>query len=192
MSNLMSRDNVEIVWLQQEEESDLWYRRFMSYYLPLGPSRNLTRAYVRWLETEKPEKAEEKKSAKGYINITKEWSAIARRWQWRERADAFDLYTAGENFAYVDKARELLLRSTEAAAQALVENLKNPRLAVSAAKEILDRGGLPGTHLVGVGHIEPYTADDLRKAEEDVNKWEKQIRGDAVIIDATSSSDSNS
>lgn len=83
-----------------------------------------------------------------------------------------------------------MLQSTEAAARALVENLKNPRLAVAAAKEILDRGGLPGTHLVGVGRVEPYTADDLRSAEEAVNKWEKQIRGDTVVVDVESSNNS--
>lgn len=190
MSNLVRMETVDIVWLQQDKEPDSWYRRFMSFYLPLGPSRNLTRAYLRCLESEEPEKAFAKKSAKGYINTSPQWSEIARTWHWRERAEAFDLYTAGENFSYVDKARDILLQSTEAAARALVENLKNPRLAVAAAKEILDRGGLPGTHLVGVGRVEPYTADDLRSAEEAVNKWEKQIRGDTVVVDVESSNNS--
>ena len=61
---------------------------------------------------------------------------------------------------------------------------------MAAAKEILDRGGLPGTHLVGVGRIEPYTADDLRKAEADVSDWEKRIRGDTVVVNVEPSNNS--
>jgi len=190
MNDLIRGDTVNIAWLQRDEEPTEWYRRFMSYYLPLGPSRNLTRAYLRYLETEEPDKAFTKKTSKGYINTSPQWSEMARIWQWRERAEAFDLYTSSENFSYVDKARDILFKSTEAAALALVENLKNPRLAVSAAKEILDRGGLPSTHLVGVGRIEPYTADDLRKAEEDVNNWEKRIRGDTVVVNVEPDSNS--
>lgn len=190
MNDLIRGDTVDIVWLQRDGEPTEWYRRFMSFYLPLGPSRNLTRAYLRCLESEEPEKALAKKAAKGYINTSPQWSEIARMWHWRDRAEAFDLYTASENFSYVDKARDILLQSTEAAARALVENLKNPRLAVAAAKEILDRGGLPGTHLVGVGRIEPYTADDLRKAEADVSDWEKRIRGDTVVVNVEPSNNS--
>lgn len=179
----MRVDKVDIVWLQQEGEPDLWYRRFMSYYLPLGPSRNLTRAYVQYMKNEHPEAITTKKAAKGVVNTTSNWSDNSRLWHWRERAESFDLYNAGENFSYVEKARDILMQGTEAAARALIENLQNPRLAVAAAKEILDRGGLPGTHLVGVGHVEPYTADDLHRAEKEVAEWEKQIRGDTVIID---------
>lgn len=77
MSNLVRMETVDIVWLQQDKEPDSWYRRFMSFYLPLGPSRNLTRAYLRCLESEEPEKAFAKKSAKGYINTSPQWSEIA-------------------------------------------------------------------------------------------------------------------
>lgn len=183
MSDLIRSETIDIVWLQQDEESDLWYRRFMAYYLPLGPSRNLTRAYVKYMSVEKPESATVAKAAQGHVNIVSSWHEHAHLWHWRERAEAFDLYNAGENFSYVDKARDILMQGTEAAAKALIDSLKSPRLAVAAAKEILDRGGLPGTHLVGVGRVEPYTADDLHKAEKDVADWEKQIRGDSVIVD---------
>lgn len=190
MSDLVKTDSIDIVWLQEAEEPTLWYRRFMAYYLPLGPSRNLTRAYLKYLTAECPEIAIQKKASRGYINAAASWSEKAREWHWRMRAEAFDLYTSSENFSYVDKARDILLQGTEAAARALIESLKSPRLAVAAAKEILDRGGLPGTHLVGVGRIEPYTADDLHRAEQDVANWEKQIRGSDTIVDANVSSDS--
>jgi len=171
-------------WLQVEEEPIYWYRRFMTYYLPLGPNRNLTRAYFKWLEVEKPEQAAKKKATRAFINTSQEWSQHARLWKWRERAESFDLHCSSEIFGYIDQARETLMKSANEAAMALIENLKNPRLGVQAAKEILDRVGLPSTHLIGVGKIEPYSADELRKAEEEVANWERNIRGDVIDVSA--------
>jgi hypothetical protein len=185
MSELQIQEPNLIVapWLQIDEEPILWYRRFMMYYLPLGPNRNLTRAYFKWVETENPKRAAKLKANRAFINTSKEWSVHARDWKWRTRAEAFDLHCASEVFAYIDQARETLMKSANDAATALIENLKNPRLGVQAAKEILDRVGLPSTHLVGIGKIEPYSADELRKAEEEVADWERNIRGD--VIDGT-------
>lgn len=171
---------IVVPWLQVENEPAMWYRRFMMYYLPLGPNRNLTRAYLKWLETEKPEKAAAKKATRAFINTSKEWSVHARKWKWRERAEAFDLHCSSEIFGYVDQARETLMKSANDAAEALVNNLTSPRLGVSAAKEILDRVGLPSTHLVGVGKIDPYSADELHRAEREVADWEKNIRGNVI------------
>lgn len=142
------------------------------------------RAWLKCIEIEQPERAA--RQGKNNKNAASQWSEKSREWKWRERADAFDLYNASEYAGVVDQARATLLKSSDEAAKALVANLTNPRLAVAAAKEILDRAGLPGTHIVGVGHLEPYTADDLRKAEEEVSSWERQVRGD--IIDVTPNS----
>lgn len=183
MSNLVPTESIKANWLQEPGEPSLWYRRFMLYYLPLGPSRNLTRAYMKCLEAEEPEKAAKKKASKHYVNAMSNWSDKSREWKWRERAEMFDMYNVGEYLAYVDQARETLMRNAQMAAQALVANLDNPRLGVAAAKEILDRVGLPSTHLVGVGKIEPYSADDLKKAEAEVADWENKIRGRVIDVD---------
>ena len=185
MSELVVQERNLVVapWLQVDKEPIFWYRRFMTYYLPLGPNRNLTRAYLKWMETEKPEQAARKKASRAFINTGREWSVMARDWKWRERAESFDLHCSSEIFGYVDQARTTLMKAANDAANALIANLANPRLGVAAAKEILDRVGLPSTHLIGVGKIEPYSADELRKAEEDVANWEKNIRGE--VIDGT-------
>lgn len=177
------RNLISVPWIQMDDEPDMWYRRFMMYYLTLGPTRNLTRAFIKYLETEQPDAATLVRADSKFVNISRAWSSTARQWKWRERAEAFDLHSSTEIFAYVDRARDTLLKNADEAAQALVKNLTNPRLAVAAAKEILDRAGLPGTHLVGVSRVEPYTADDLRKAETEVADWERQIRGDIIDVD---------
>jgi len=182
MGEIVSQETNLIVapWLQVDDEPIMWYRRFMMYYLPLGPNRNLTRAYFKWLETEKPEQAAKMKATRAFVNTSRNWSVQARTWKWRERAEAFDLHCSSEIFGYVDQARETLMKSANEAAEALVSNLTSPRLGVSAAKEILDRVGLPSTHLVGVGKIDPYSADELHRAEREVADWEKEIRGNII------------
>jgi len=187
-SSLVLSDPIDAIWLQMEGEPDEWYERFSTYYLQLGPSRNLTRAYVRYLASENPEQAAIVLSKPHYVNTPQKWSEIARVWNWRDRAEAFDLFTASENYAFVERARNYLMRSTEAAAETLVKNLDNPRHAVAAAKEILDRGGVPGARVVGVGRIDPYTADDLKRAEQALIEWEERIRG-GRIIDADADGD---
>lgn len=181
-------EQIEIPWLQKEGEPDKWYRIFMTYYLTLGPSRNLTRAYLRYLEKERPDKEITKETAADVR--MRDWATAQREWNWRMRAEAFDLYSSSENFVYVDKARDILIQSTVKAAETLVKSLDSPRHAVAAAKEILDRGGLPGTHLVGVGRIEPYTADDLHRAERELAEWEDQIRGNVIDVKPSAADES--
>lgn len=182
MNEITISEPVAAIWLQMEGESDLWYRRFIAYYVPLGPSRNLTRAYMKFLKVEDPEKAKKYAQTKGFLQSASIWSEMSRRYQWRERAEAFDLYNMSESMSYVDQARETLLKNADAAAKALVDSLTSPRLAVAAAKEILDRAGLPGTHIIGVGKIEPYSADDLKRAETEAAEFERSLR-DGTVID---------
>lgn len=185
MKEIEPSEKIEIPWLQMEGEPDQWYRMFMAYYLTLGPSRNLTRAYLRCMEKERPHKKQVTEGTN--LSVMVEWSEAARLWKWRNRAEAFDLHSSSENFLYVDKARDILIQGTVKAAETLIAALDVPRTAVAAAKEILDRGGLPGTHLIGVGRIEPYTADDLHRAEQDLEEWENKIRGKVIDVDASSS-----
>jgi len=171
---------VKAPWLQQEDESPLWYQRFLLYYLPLGPGRNLTQAYIRHLKAEKPERAERLENSGRYINTSKEWSEAARKYEWMQRAVAFDTFNAIEMRQHVQEAREVLIKNTKKAAETLVNNLGHPRQGVAAAKEILDRAGLPGAHVVGHGQITPYSADDFNKAQAEIADWEQKIRGEIV------------
>jgi len=185
METSIQEELITVPWLMQENEPSKWFNYFLMYYLPLGPGRTLTQAYIAYLKIEKPEIAEAKEASGRYINTTRNWSETARLWHWRERAEAFDRYNSVSNAQVVAKARAKLVESAEKAATALVENLTNPRLAVQAAKEILDRAGLPSAHIVGHANLTPYSADDFNKAQEEMKAWEEQLRG--KVIDGTAS-----
>jgi hypothetical protein len=167
---------IETPWLQMPNEPLRWYVRFMTYFLPFGPSRTLTRAYLAYLAAERPNAVGLKKTA-NTVRGAVSWQHACHDWQWRQRAEAFDRLNLLEYVTLVDKARDKIMRSMEDAADALADALTIPRLKVSAAKEILDRGGLPGTTNIGVSRIEPYTADELHKAEQEVAAWEKDTYG---------------
>jgi hypothetical protein len=167
----------EFAWQQMDNEPWLWYQRFIKYFLPQGPGRSLYKAYELMVATERPDVSKarlENPEAKKTTNITS-WGIHARDWNWRERSKEFDKYTFRAANAEVDAARITLLSSANKAANALVSALANPRLQVAAAKEILDRAGLPGTTNVALGPIDKFTADEFRRAESEIDDWERKL-----------------
>ena len=146
------------------------------YFLPMGPSRTLTRAFMAHLKTERPD-AISLKETSNRVKGPAQWQVMCRTWWWRERAEAYDRFSALEYATLIDKARDTLLRNANKAAEALANALSSPRLGVAAAKEILDRAGLPGQSNIGIGRLEPYTADELHKAEQEVAAWERDAYG---------------
>lgn len=184
MSDMITVEKEEAIvapWLMLEDESSTWYNRFLMYYLPLGPGRTLTQAYLRYCENEKPETAEKIRNREYYTNASSTWSKACAEYGWRSRAEAFDRYNALEFRHHVQAARKHLVEHAKDAAETLVKNLASPRQGVVAAKEILNRVGLPSATVVGHGNITPYSADDFNKAQAEVGEWEKKIRDEEVI-----------
>lgn len=77
-------------WEQQPDEPPEWYDRFHTY-LTLGPSRSLTAAYRAWADS----KGNPSKTASNRYN----------KWNWVERALAYDQATREEKAAF-EAARE--------------------------------------------------------------------------------------
>jgi hypothetical protein len=152
------------------DEPNKWYVRFMKYFVPLGTSRTLTRAFAVYLKEEQPKIAP---LVKGESRAVRDWQQMGKEFRWYERAEAFDRDTLAEYATLVENARDLLVRNSIKAVEALVNALMNPRLQVSAAKEILDRAGLPGTTNIGIGPTSKFTADELRRAELEVADWKE-------------------
>lgn len=172
-TDIISPEQENYPWLPMEGEPEFWYNRFRNYFLPQGPGRSLLEASTRMVIAEHPEVAEARKlSEKKAHTSVYSWHQKAREWNWIARARAFDKFSYSRATAVVELARVTLLENSNNAAIALVEALKNDRLKVAAAKEILDRAGLPGTTNIGLGPIEKFTADELHEAEEDVKRWE--------------------
>lgn len=166
-------DVLVLPWEREADESETWYARFIKYYVSQGVSRSLTRAYIMYLAEEKPqllaETGIERRTA------SSEWSNQAKMFKWRQRAEAYDIATSVDMAKAVDAARQKLFESAERAATALAEALENPKSKVSAAKEILDRVGLPATQ-VHVNKNVNFTADDLMRAQQEVGEWEQNLK----------------
>ena len=167
----------EFPWHQADGEPDFWYSRFIKYFLPQGPGRSLYKSYQLMVATEHEDVAKARKASgrKETTTSIRPWTEAASKWDWRIRSRAFDKFTYAAASANVDLARITLLESADKAAKALVDALGNARLSVAAAKEILDRVGLPGTTNVALGPIEKFTADEFRQAESEVDEWERQL-----------------
>lgn len=162
-----------VPWLQMEKEPDIWYSRFLKYYVALGPARSLLKAMLACYQAEDPVKYDQMVK-NGRQSASGPWGEMSRAWMWRERARAYDGIRYQEAQKVVEQARTTIIENTQKAAQALVDSLANPRLAVAAAKEILDRGGLPGT-VVRENRVVPFTADELAAAHREVEEWERQL-----------------
>ena len=81
----MTDDSSPKPWQPQPEEPPEWYNRF-HIYLTLGPSRTLAAAYREWANSDgKPSGAASRQSAK---------------WNWNERAMAFDQANREEKAAF--------------------------------------------------------------------------------------------
>jgi len=160
----------EASWLQMPREPMLWYLRFAKYFLPLGPSRTIVRAFMLFTAAENPNARILKVRVGNFASTN--WQEKSKAWQWHSRAEAFDRNNLLEYSTLIDTARNKLMHSLGVAVDALVGALDNPRLAVSAAKEILDRGGLPGTTNIGIGPASRFNADELSKAQAEIEDWE--------------------
>jgi hypothetical protein len=72
-------DDAASRWERMSGESNLWYARFEAYR-ELGSGRSIRKLFLRY----KQERGLHAKAVPG------RWYAVARRWQWRERAEAWD------------------------------------------------------------------------------------------------------
>jgi len=159
-------------WTRMEDEDLIWYERFIRFYLPLGTTRTLFQAYKLMLSIEDPEKLDSIDNKNS--NTPAEWSKMADKYHWLERAMAYDekMYSDG---GAVELAREFIKNSSFKAAQTLEAALNNPRLMVAAAKEILDRSGVLAASINLNKDVE-FTADEMAEAMKDVDEWTKNVK----------------
>lgn len=166
-------ENVEVeLWERQPGEPKHWYLRFLRYYLYRGLARSVRRAYVAFVKENYPGKAEDIiVRGRSYG----QWLKAAKRYGWRERAEAWDMYRNNELRREVLEASRFLMEHARDAAETLVESFKNPRLAVSAANSVLDRAGLPAVSRQElVDYQVQLSADELAKIKNEVKNWEEE------------------
>lgn len=157
---------------QLDAEPDAWYFKFLKFFLNAGAGRSVAGAYREYCRSEHPERLDDK----GKVATPRVWAAVARQYEWRERAAEYDRHYALISVDSVSLAVEILRDAAPDAAEALIESLQNPKYKVSAAREILDRIGVP-RKTVQESVSMKITPEDLRKAREEAEDWEKKQFG---------------
>lgn len=98
----MSDENEKAIWLQQDGESALWFRRFDRYRL-MWPVRKIATVFQ--------EEQSEKNREKPRTIPTGDWYEIAKQWRWEERAAAWDAYMDAEIDKTIAAERKKVLRT---------------------------------------------------------------------------------
>jgi hypothetical protein len=159
------------VWEQLPEELEDYYEWFSKYYLPLGFKRSLRQAYIMYM-IDHTSPGEER------LNITQpttEWKMAAEKYEWKARALAYDQDRGDQATAAIKEAALKLRNATTLAVETLIAQLSSPRNGVQAAKEILDRGGLPAHTVSNVSQTVTISADDMARAAKEVEEWEQTL-----------------
>src|SRR3989337_190304 len=97
--------NEQVPWNQQENEPNESFYWFEKFFLMLGPTRTLDRAYKAYNAIEKPDIEDTSVRPNG------SWIDACETYNWRQRADAFDAKLFNEDGA-VELARSRLRRAT--------------------------------------------------------------------------------
>lgn len=118
-----SDDSVIYAWDRQEHEPLEGYKLFESYYLRLGISRTLEKAWSLYVQ--------EHQAIQPYLSvsiISNNWKALYRTWSWNQRAVAWDANEARikqlEWFARQEEVKEQEWKAYKLAKTALSDGLE--------------------------------------------------------------------
>jgi hypothetical protein len=75
-----------MIFERQPGEPARWFRRFTEHYLVIQEGRSLDNAYKRFRESQG--------ITKGPLTVPSDWIAAFAKWNWRKRANAWDVYQA--------------------------------------------------------------------------------------------------
>jgi hypothetical protein len=157
-------------------EPTRWYKIFIRYYLAGGFGRSVRDAWLTFLRENEPDKVEEAESSR---SVPRTWMAMATRWEWHERAEAWEEQQSVLSMAAVEASSRKLRSLTPGAVDALASALVNPKQAVRAAAEILNRGGLPAVSKQEVDQTVSLSVDDMAAAAEELDEWTENKRNES-------------
>jgi hypothetical protein len=142
-------------WDRQAEEPNLWFSRFERYRLA-GPGRSL-RAVINVEQADKGEKR--------HRSIPGAWSRAATRWQWRERAEAWDEHERQQACAAhareVEEMNSRHIQEAQALQNKAIQRLKSLDHEELSAVETL-RYFVEATKLERTARGEPETIEERR------------------------------
>jgi hypothetical protein len=167
-------------WERQSNEPPLWFNRFTEY-LHQGTARSLIAVYRVSVKKRRV------KARQGAENVPGAWRTAIKKWQWRERADAFDAHERSrKDELYKAKADEIL-QSGFALRFARVHELN--RLAELLQHELYteDKRWVPDVKQIGGGeyaervdivHFNSAVIEQYRNTLEDIAvEMGERVRG---------------
>ncbi len=171
-TNLTDTQNLSDVppWGQRPDEGAREFNFFYKYYLPLGFSRSVRKAYFLYLSEVEPTKVAAAQAEGKWIGVPGDWTDASRVYDWKGRAEMFDKEAMAEAIQAVEEAAKKIRMAAPLAADTLIENFKNPRNGVAAANSILDRAGVKTATIV---ISKEFKAEDMAKAEEELRQWQQ-------------------
>lgn len=109
-------------WERKPDEPNLWFSRFEEFRL-MGPDRSVRSCYRAWYEANGDTPAE---------NAPKPWYNAAHKWQWQERAEAWDKELRMLRRKEDTEAREAARQANQAALNMGIEKAVG---AITTAKD---------------------------------------------------------
>lgn len=88
-------------WSRREGEPTKWFRRFERYRL-MGSNRSLLGAY----KSEPIRKSQNGRPRKEPLRAPPSWTPIADKWEWKARAEAWDMLEAEKEAAAAEAVKE--------------------------------------------------------------------------------------
>lgn len=97
-------DEPRLPWDRRAGEAAKWYNIFFEYFRPQGPQRTMVIAYRRWRSDNNV--VQRSLPAEAAQSAPKTWVREANRWQWRERAEAWDEMVRAEQYQAEEAERQ--------------------------------------------------------------------------------------
>ncbi len=155
-------------WERREGEPARWYWRFRSY-LNLGSKRSINAA------------SEVEREGKSRTNAGPEWYKAAKRYQWQERADAYDREQSEQN-AYL--MRQIAMKCSFVSRPYRITQLNS--IAETLARE-LEKGHDPVTFMAMIRQMQSL----MQNIIEEVTAWDITLDAscDAAAFEALQQKD---
>ena len=173
-------------WEQQPGEPNLWYARLERYRLA-GPSRSL----LGTLNAERQQRGANKGKS-----VPQAWARNAKRWRWRERAEAWDEHQRRQarlahaqgieemNQRHIQEAKALqsiAIQRVKALAAEQLSAAEVLRYCIESAKLERTARGEPETiaeqRLTGKdGGAVAFTLEDAVRADQELEEWHHERR----------------
>lgn len=171
------------LWDRQEGEPSLWYGRFHAFLLK-GSDRTLLGVYNEWRESRGRPRTK---------CPARTWRDACKRWEWRERAEAYDRHLRDLRAAIaldgVKEAATLIAEAAPNAAAALIAGLDDDSQPERrhSANSLLDRSEKTASRRIHEHEISKDALETLAKAAmlalkyipnpEDRDAYERELEG---------------